>query len=100
MTPLLPAESRCASEPSSTHVTISMSRCGWVSKPAPGATMSSLLNSNTPWWVLPGLAVPSEDRQHDEFGRGQICFERTGYRLQSHDRHQRIQFAGHLRGRL
>ena len=46
---VVPDESRCASEPSSTQVTISMSRCGCVSKPAPGETMSSLLTSSTPW---------------------------------------------------
>src|SRR4051794_19743749 len=29
-----------------------MSWCGWVSKPVPGSTMSSLLTSSRPWWVL------------------------------------------------
>ena len=40
--------------PSSTQVTISMSRCGWVSKPVPGMTTSSLLTSSRPRWVLAG----------------------------------------------
>ena len=54
MMPLWPVESRWTSDPSTTQVTISMSRWGWVSKPAPGATVSSLLTSRTPWWVLAG----------------------------------------------
>src|SRR6476646_5629852 len=54
MTPLCPSESWCTSCPCRTHVTISMSRWGCVSKPVPGATMSSLLTSNSPWWVLFG----------------------------------------------
>ena len=53
MTPV-PVESWCTSEPRSTQVTISMSRCGWVSNPVPGATMSSLFTSSSPWWVLAG----------------------------------------------
>src|SRR3954468_4381455 len=52
MTPLWPVESWCTSEPCSTQVTISMSWCGWVSKPVPGSTTSSLLTSSSPWWVL------------------------------------------------
>ena len=54
MTPLWPVESWWTSDPSITHVTISMSRCGWVSKPVPASTTSSLLTSSTPWWVLAG----------------------------------------------
>src|SRR3954451_15013315 len=52
MTPLWPVESWWTSEPSITQVTISMSWCGWVSKPVPGSTMSSLLTRSSPWWVL------------------------------------------------
>src|SRR4051794_7067836 len=54
MTPLCPVESWCTSDPCITQVTISMSRCGWVSKPVPGSTTSSLLTSSSPWWVLAG----------------------------------------------
>ena len=35
MMPRLPSESLCSSSPSSTQVTISMSRWGWVRKPVP-----------------------------------------------------------------
>nr|CRL81045.1 hypothetical protein CPGR_04259 [Mycolicibacter nonchromogenicus] len=48
MTPAFPIESRWLSAPDSTQVTISASRCGWVSKPALGSTMSSLLTSSSP----------------------------------------------------
>ncbi len=54
MTPLWPSESWWTRPPSSTQVMISMSRCGWVSKPVPGATMSSLETSSSPKWVLAG----------------------------------------------
>src|SRR6059058_5511462 len=54
MTPLLPSESWCTSEPCSTQVTISMSRCGCVSNPRPGVTMSSLLTRSSPWCVFCG----------------------------------------------
>ncbi len=47
-------ESWWTSEPCSTQVTISMSRWGCVSNPVPGSTMSSLLTSSRPWWVLSG----------------------------------------------
>src|SRR3954470_14939745 len=52
MMPDVPVESWWTNEPDSTQVTISMSWCGWVSKPVPGSTMSSLLTSSRPWWVL------------------------------------------------
>ena len=54
MTPLWPVESWWTSDPCSTQVTISMSRWGWVSKPVPGSTTSSLLTSSSPWWVFAG----------------------------------------------
>ena len=54
ISPECPVESWCTSEPSSTQVTISMSRCGWVSKPRPGRTTSSLLTSSSPKCVLAG----------------------------------------------
>src|SRR4051812_10313352 len=54
MTPLWPVESWCTRDPCITQVTISMSWCGWVSKPVPGATTSSLFTSSSPWWVLAG----------------------------------------------
>ena len=47
-------ESWWTSDPWSTQVTISMSWCGWVSKPVPGLTTSSLETSSSPWWVLRG----------------------------------------------
>jgi hypothetical protein len=52
MIPECPVESWCTREPRSTQVTISMSRCGWVSNPAPGVTVSSLFTRSNPWWVL------------------------------------------------
>ncbi len=54
MIPECPVESWCTNEPCSTQVTISMSRCGCVSNPAPGRTTSSLFTSSRPWWVLAG----------------------------------------------
>jgi len=42
MTPAWPSESWWTSEPFSTHVTISMSRCGWLSNPNRGAIVSWL----------------------------------------------------------
>jgi hypothetical protein len=53
-TPELPAESACSSAPDTTHVTISMSRCECSSKPAPGATTSSLQTTSGPNPVFAG----------------------------------------------
>ena len=52
MIPEWPWESWWTSWPRSTQVTISMSRCGWVSKPVPGETTSSLLTSSSPKCVF------------------------------------------------
>jgi len=49
-----PVESSCTSEPSTTQVTISMPRCGWVSKPFPAVMTSSLFAMSRPKWVLSG----------------------------------------------
>ena len=44
----LPMLSLCAKSPSSGMEIISISRCGWVPKPCPPATWSSLITRNTP----------------------------------------------------
>ena len=54
MIPEWPAESWWAKAPSSTQVTISMSRWAWAPKPPPAATRSSLLTSSRPWPTLFG----------------------------------------------
>ena len=48
MTALVPVLSACSSAPSSTQDRISMSACGWLPKPWPGATRSSLMTSSGP----------------------------------------------------
>ena len=50
----LPSVSAVLERPSSTQVTISMSRWGCVPNPPPGATMSSLSTISSPWWVFAG----------------------------------------------
>ena len=47
MTEPVPIESSWARAPSSTYEKISMSRCGWVPKPWPAATRSSLITSRS-----------------------------------------------------
>src|SRR5713101_611695 len=47
MTLLVPRLSRCSTAPSRTYVIISISRWGWVPKPLPGATRSSLITRST-----------------------------------------------------
>src|SRR4051794_30311276 len=54
MTPRLRSESACSSSPCNTQVTISMSRWGWVEKPLPARTRSSLLTISSPWPVFAG----------------------------------------------
>src|SRR4051794_2058138 len=83
MTPLFPSESWWTSDPWRTHVTISMSRWGWVSKPVPGATMSSLLTSSSPWWVLLGSQCRLNENECFESSQPMLVLNRSSARRTS-----------------
>src|SRR4051795_6249047 len=83
ITPLCPVESWCTSDPCSTQVTISMSWCGWVSKPVPGSTMSSLLTSSSPWWVLRRSKCWPKEKECLESSQPKLVLNRSAARRTS-----------------
>src|SRR3954447_19722069 len=83
MTPLWPVESWWTREPRSTQVTISMSWCGWVSKPAPASTTSSLLTSSSPWWVLARSKCWPKEKECLESSQPKLVLNRSSVRRTS-----------------
>src|SRR5437588_2851139 len=83
MTPLCPWESWCTRLPRSTQVTISMSLCGWVSKPLPGFTTSSLDTSSSPKWVLRGSKWCPKENECREFSQDVLVWNRVSARRRS-----------------
>src|SRR5215210_1690226 len=83
MTPLWPVESWWTSEPWSTQVTISMSWCGCVSNPVPASTMSSLLTSSSPWWVLRRSKCWPKEKECLESSQPKLVLDRSSARRTS-----------------
>src|SRR4051794_14851706 len=82
MIPRLARVSLCSSSPDSTHVTISMSRWGWVENPVPGAMQSSLFTSSNPWPVFVGSQCPPKlklwcESSHEIWVCGRVSALRT-----------------------